>query len=273
MPTSINILNTIDWAELRGQQNWLATQPASPEKEGIARLLQQLQHCARLAGQGQEQVYGPAVEPEPENEPCRLCGDTETPLHYTRICGNCGLATPTEAGRANRWKLTNAEDADDVIGYITDEAKARRVYGEYDRAGGYVRLFSCHEDPEGELTEWESEACNRAEAGEESDWIPDYPQTAEAAAPAGPPVAEPVRPAGLGESALVLVSSQRVTLADTAFQMKAGPRKAKALFAELQQNWNGQATFLHLALFSGETNLEAMIGRLMAERKRQAGGS
>lgn len=40
---------------------------------------------------------------EIENTPCKVCGSTETPLHFNRVCGNCywddSIDEPTTQGR------------------------------------------------------------------------------------------------------------------------------------------------------------------------------
>ena len=127
-------------------------------------LLSQLKEAAEAvggAGQATTAQGAEGSEEAAENVPCRVCGSTTTDLHYNHVCGNCGLVEQgSEEGEPNRWKLTAAENTDDVIAYFTNEAAARKMYREYDAAGGAVRLLSCYEDEEGDLTEWENEEWN-----------------------------------------------------------------------------------------------------------------
>lgn len=50
--------------------------------------------------------------------------------------------------------------------------------------------------------------------------------------------------------------------------MKADPKKAAKLFKELQRVWEPKPTFFHLAMFSGENDLEIMIQGIMEARKQ-----
>lgn len=115
-------------------------------------LLSQLKEAAGSAG-------GPAPEEgeeqEAENVPCRVCGDTQTALHYNHVCGNCGLVQAGEAGEPNRWKLTEGDNSDAVIDYYIHEQQARQAYQLQVVGGAYCALYCCYEDEEGELTEWE----------------------------------------------------------------------------------------------------------------------
>lgn len=77
--------------------------------------------------------------------------------------------------------------------------------------------------------------------------------------------------AGLSQGALLITSGQGITADDVAHQMQAGPGKAKKLFKEMQQLYGAKPTFLHLALFSGATDLQTMMqGLAEARRQRQA---
>ncbi|MBG8555017.1 hypothetical protein [Hymenobacter guriensis] len=74
---------------------------------------------------------------------------------------------------------------------------------------------------------------------------------------------------GLSQNALIIASGQYITAEDVAHQFKAGPRKAKALFKEMQHLYGLKPTFFHLALFSGTNELEAMMKDLMQARKQR----
>ena len=60
----------------------------------------------------------------------------------------------------NRWKLTEGADGSDVIDYFTTEDAAYDQYAKFDLDKRAVRLYSCMEDGDGGLSEWEIEEWN-----------------------------------------------------------------------------------------------------------------
>jgi len=86
------------------------------------------------------------------------------------------------------------------------------------------------------------------------------PMSAEAAAPTTTPAA--AVPTQFSEAMQAIIASQAATVQDVAQQMKAGPRKAASLLKEMRQLYGPAPTLLNLALFSGATDLMAMITAL-----------
>lgn len=64
----------------------------------------------------------------------------------------------------------------------------------------------------------------------------------------------------------VIIGSQRITVADVAHWMNAGPQQGKKLFKEMQQIYGTQPTMLHLTLFSGATMLAPVAASVIAAR-------
>lgn len=60
----------------------------------------------------------------------------------------------------NRWKLTEGDDSDAVIDYFTAEEAAYEAFAKFDLDKRAVRLYSCFEDDDNGLTEWEIEEWN-----------------------------------------------------------------------------------------------------------------
>jgi hypothetical protein len=83
------------------------------------------------------------------------------------------------------------------------------------------------------------------------------PEPAPAEAPAAP-AAHPK----LSYAAEIIVSSQLTTVKAVEHQMKVKPRRAKKLFEEMQERYGDKPTLLHLAMFSGASDLVAMIAEL-----------
>ncbi|SNR88626.1 hypothetical protein [Hymenobacter mucosus] len=154
-------------------------------------------------------------------------------------------------------------------------------------AGGVAEIVYQRPDLNVEIVDYDNlgqeqaqQTINRLLGGihDVSDWIPDYPEEQEPAADENPGAGtvQPVTQApaeaapatsGLSQNALIIASGQYATVEDVAHVMKADPKKAAKLFKELQRVWEPKPTFFHLAMFSGENDLEKMIQGLMEARK------
>ncbi|MDF7815481.1 MULTISPECIES: hypothetical protein [Hymenobacter] len=82
------------------------------------------------------------------------------------------------------------------------------------------------------------------------------------------PIPEPPQ---LSRNAEIIVSGQWATVEDVAHLMKCSPRRAAKLFKEMQESYGDKPTFLHLALFTGASNLVEMAQQVMAARRAKEG--